>query len=200
MGKINILVVDDEQAEEIKESIQDFTFHEIGCVINTAESIEDAEKNIADKKEKMEFYDIMIVDMKLDELRLDRGLEILKMQLSCIKIVLTSYPSLHNCIQSFKVGRVFDYIDKNSTKYNPVERLKESMKAGLEERLKQEEIPVLVWIRDNLEKLIKQYGGKYIAVIDEIVVDSHKNSSILGERVKQNYPFFRPHITDIPED
>jgi CheY-like chemotaxis protein len=202
--KINILVVDDEQAEVIKENLEDFSFQEpesgvlipVGVEIETAITIPEAEDKISRLKIKKQFYDIMVIDMKMGSSD-EEGLKIFDMQLSCIKIVLTALPSIENCVKCLKAG-AFDYIEKNSQQYNPYEKLKFSMKEGLEERLKKPFDPFMRWLNKNLAEFIEQYSGEHIAVIDEIVVEHDLRYEAFMERVKKNYPFFIPTIATVP--
>jgi CheY-like chemotaxis protein len=203
MGKIKILIVDDEAAEIIKENLEDFSFQEpeagipVGVEIETAFSIPEAEDKISRLKMEKKFYDIMVIDMKMGSSD-EEGLKIFDMQLSCIKIVLTARPSIENCVKCLKAG-AFDYIEKNAVGYDPYEKLKSAMKLGLDERLKKPFDPFMRWLNKNLVEFIEQYSGEYIAVIDEIVVEHYLNSYSLMERVKKKYPFHHPTIATIPQ-
>ncbi len=73
------------------------------------------------------------------------------------------------------------------------------MTDGLEERLREQEAPFLKWVKKNNSTLSRDYEGDYIAVLDEIVVDSDKNYSVLMKQVKERYPFFQPQVTNIPK-
>ena len=204
MEKIKVLVVDDEQAVTIKENLEDFTFQEpkfgiitpVGCAIETAVSIKEAEEKISRLKKKIQFYDIMTIDMKMPNSD-EEGLKIFKMQLSCIKIVLTAHPTIQNCVKCLKAG-AFDYIEKNPVNFDPYEKLKSLMKQGLVERLKKPFDPFMRWLNKNLSKFIKQYSGEHIAVIDETVVEHDLDYDALMKRVKKNYPFHHPFIAPIP--
>ena len=129
----------------------------------------------------------------------EEGLEIFKMQLYCIKIVLTANPNIPICVKCLKKG-AFDYIEKNAVAYDPYEKLKESMTNGLKERLREQETTFLKWINDNHSTLTRDFGGEHIAVIDDIVVDSDTKYNVLKKRVKKRYPFFQPLYTKIPEN
>ena len=206
--KIKILVVDDEEAEEIKENIQDFTYKipgagiktAVGCEIEIATKIDEAEKNINNLKEEKKIYDIIIIDMKMDDSD-EKGLELAEkegiLKLSSIKIVLTAHPSIQNCIKCLKAG-AFDYIEKRAVGYDPYKKLRLSMTQGLEERLKKPFDPFMRWLNKNLSKFIEQYSGEHIAVIDEIVVEHDLNYDALIQRVKKNYPFHIASIAPIP--
>jgi CheY-like chemotaxis protein len=204
MEKIKVLVVDDEQAATIRKNLEDFSFQEpkfgiitpVGCAIETAVSIKEAEEKISRLKKKIQFYDIMTIDMRMPNSD-EEGLEIFKLQLSCIKIVLTAHSSIQNCVKCLKAG-AFDYIEKNSSDYDPYEKLKSSMKQGLVERLKKPFDPFMRWLNKNLLEFIEKYSGEHIAVIDEMVVEHDLNYDSLMERVKKNYPFHHPSIAAVP--
>lgn len=199
MKRIKILVIDDEEAEEIKENIEDFTFHGKGCEVETAVTIDDANKRINELRDKKkQFYDVIIIDMKMDD-KEENGLELAEKirKFSSIKIILTAYSSIQNCVKCLKVG-AFDYIDKNAVSYEPYEKLKESMRKGLEERLQEPFDPFMKWLNKNLPEFIEIYSGEHIAVIDETVVEHDLNYDALMERVKKNYPFHIPTIATVP--
>ena len=216
MREIKILVVDDEVAEDIKENLENFIFLDARLSIEAVDTCQDAITRIEKLKKDNQFYDVVIVDMKMDDSEEkkftidapeegrskkedteEKGLEILRIPLPSIKIVLTALSSVENCIKCLKAG-AYDYIDKNSIKYDPYERLKNALKESLEERLKEPEDLFMKWKEENLARLQKKYGGKYIAVIAEEVVDADKNKEVLNKRLKENYPFFKAEIMEIP--
>lgn len=194
MEPIKILVIDDEHSERIKENFEDFKFNEVSCKTETALSIEEAKKKIKEKSHLKQFFDVMIVDMWLD--KPNDGLSMFKVGASCIKIVLTAFPSVENCVESFKNG-AFDYISKNTA--DAYLKLKKSVASGLEGRLTKPVDHFMLWLNQNQSKLIEEYGGKYIAVIDEIVVGVGDSHIPLEKEVKEKYPFHIPEITPIPE-
>ncbi len=194
--EIKTLVVDDEVATNIKDNLEDFLFHDARPVIETAGTCQEAIDKIKKLKNEKQFYEVLIVDMKMDDSE-EKGLEILALPLPSLKIVLTALSSIENCIKSLKAG-AFDYIDKNSLQYDPYERLKKAMREGLTSRLLEPENPFLEWEKKNLSQLIKKYGGKFIAVLAEEVVDADENQQALKERLKENYPFFKAKILEIP--
>lgn len=196
MKEIKMMVIDDEVAEEIKENLEDVRLLGARFSIEAVDTCQDAIDKINILKKKKQFYDVLIVDMKMGDSD-EKGLEILKLPLSAIKIVLTAHASVENCVKCLKTGG-FDYIDKNSHLYDPYERLKKSIKKGLNERKKKPENPFSTWVNKNLHVLVKEYGGEHIAVIDNTVVDSDKNLKTLKDRVKERYPFLRAEITNIP--
>lgn len=199
MEKIKILVVDDEVAREIKENLEDFEFQGSESEIDTSETIENALEKINNlKDEKRKFYDIIIIDMKMGNSD-EKGFELVEqiLKLSSIKIILTAFASIHNCVKCLKAG-ASDYVDKNAVGYDPYEKLKSAMKQGLEERLEKPFDPFMRWLNQNLGEFIEQYSGENIAVIDEIVVEHDLSYDALMERVKKNYPFFIPTIATVP--
>ncbi|MGD2085567.1 MAG: response regulator [Candidatus Aminicenantes bacterium] len=197
MKTIKTLVVDDEVAEDIKENLENFKFHDARLSIEAVDTCQDAITRIEKSRKDKQFYDVVIVDMKMDDSE-EKGLEILKLPLSSLKIVLTALPSVENCLKCTIAG-AFDYIEKNSIHYDPYERLEKAIREGLEKRLKEPESPFLKWKNKNFSYLIGEYEGKYIAVIDEVVVDVDENQEALNNRLKENYPFFKAEIMEIPK-
>lgn len=47
-----------------------------------------------------------------------------------------------------------------------------------------ESLKNLKWIQDNLDKLREEYGNKYIAVLNEEIIDLDDRLDILRERLK----------------
>lgn len=197
-GKIKVLIVEDEMADEIKEGIEDFSFNGAECQFEIIKTLNEAKRLITKKWHQKQFYDLMIIDLNLGGNGME-GMEIFNLGLSCIKIVFTIEDDIRNCVQCLKAG-AFDYIVKNSKqkKYNAYKLLKESMRLGLDERLKEKEDTFLVWVNKNNKELTGQYGGKYIAVIDGIVVGSDNNYNRLKDDVNEKYPFFQPRFINIP--
>ncbi len=197
--KIRVLVIDDEIAEDIKENLEDFIFHNARLVIDHVETCEGAEQKIEEQKRTKSFYDILIVDMKMgsspdsDE----KGLEILKLSESALKIVLTGQPRIENCLKSIKAG-AYDYIGKIDN--DPYERLMNSIREGLEERLNPKASPMQIWLSENLTSLQDDYKGTHIAVIDGVGVDSGRDLSKLQKRVKDKFPFLTPFFTICPSN
>ena len=92
MKTIKTLVIDDEVAEMVKENIEDFKFRGARFSVEAVDTYKDAVDKIDEMKKNKIFYDVLVVDMKMDNSE-EKGLEILKMPLSSIKIVLTAYAS-----------------------------------------------------------------------------------------------------------
>lgn len=197
MKTINTLVVDDEVAEEIKENLENFKFHGASLSIEAVDTCQDAITRIEKLKKEKQFYDLVIVDMKMDDSE-EKGLDILKLPLPSLKIVLTALSSVENCLKCSMAG-ASDYIEKNSISYDPFKRLEKAIREGLENRLMKQESPFLKWKKKNFAYLIGKYEGKYIAVIDEVVVDVDENQETLNNRLKENYPFFKAEIMEISQ-
>lgn len=195
MRDVKILLIDDEVVDSIYECLEDLKIPDINLHTDKVDNFKDAVKKIEEQKQKKQFYEIVIVDMKMDGSE-EKGLDVVVLPLPSIKIVLTAIASVENCIKCLRLG-VYDYIDKNSIQYDPFERLKESVKNGLDDRLKEPVDPFTQWKEKNDSILNTNYKGQYIAVIGDMVVDADKNRDKLKNRVKKYYPFFYAKITKI---
>lgn len=195
MKEIKVLVIDDEVAEALHENLEDFKFQGAHLVIDAVKNSRKAKEKIKKLKQKKKFYDVLVTDMKMDGSE-DKGLEIIEIPMPSLKIVLTAIATIENCVKCMKAG-VFDYIDKNSVKYDPYERLKNSIKEGLEQTMKGPFDPKDRWVAENRSRLIKNHSGKFIAVMGGIVVDSDRNEEKLIIRVKNAYPFLRADFISI---
>lgn len=195
MRDVKILLIDDEVVDVIDECLEDLKIPDVNLCTDKVDNFKDAVKKIEEQKQKKQFYEIVIVDMKMDGSE-EKGLDVVVLPLPSIKIVLTALASVENCIKCLRLG-VYDYIDKNSIQYDPFERLKEAIKNGLADRLKEPVDPFTQWKEDNNSRLNAVYKGQYIAVIGDMVVDADKNRDKLKNQVKKSYPFFYSQITKI---
>lgn len=195
MNRINILVVDDEVAETIKENLEDVKLNDAVFSIQSFMKSQDAIDDINAQKEKKKFYDVVILDMKMDGIE-ERGIDILDLNLPSLNIVLTARAAVENCVKCLRLG-AYDYIDKNSTKYDPMERLIESIKKGLSCRQQEQISPFEKWWKENRSALADEFKEKYLAIISDTVVDSANNRNTLIKRVKKKYPFFKAEIVKL---
>ncbi len=210
MKKIKILIIDDEEPKKIANLLSDFTFrltdftaeknNLYSCEIETAESPEEALCKIEKSREIKEFYDVLIIDMVMgsgDNCG-EAGISIFEKILlsSSVKIILTANASTPSCVKAMKSG-AFDYLEKNVK--GAYDKLRDSMKRGLEERLQPQIDTFMSWFNDNLKTFIETYDGKYIAVLEYMVVDSDFDYDAVSKRVKEKYPFYNAVVIQTPK-
>lgn len=56
------------------------------------------------------------------------------------------------------------------------------------------------WIRTHLEKLVEEYAGNYVAVLDGKVIVVDKSGVRAREEAKRKYPDRRPSVLRIPRE
>ena len=204
---IRILVIDDEQ--NVLKQIVNF--------LNKSEAPEgetfevDGETNHEDALARLQqidpaenYYHVIVTDMRMGA-QDEEGLEILRQltEKSPITIVLTAFASIPNCVKSMRAG-AWDYIEKNpEDESDPYENLLESIKKAYNERLKKPypkmTQPDAKWINENMVKLMEEYSGEVVAVLDRVVVDHDSDYQSLMERIGEKFKIARPMIVSIPD-
>jgi CheY-like chemotaxis protein len=189
--KRKILVIDDKEywRDEIKRVFKNQK--DIDYEIYEASNMDEARQVLINNR-----FDMVVIDMRLEEI--EEGLRAIEAHRrwnpSAVPIVFTAYPSLQNCVKAMRLG-AWDYIDKNDAfrEYkdeggNPIPSIQvllKSAKEGLEHRFSPEAGPNSLWLQDHLPDLIKHYGGKVIAFIDEEVVGVEESLDTLKEKVRR---------------
>lgn len=118
-------------------------------------------------------FDVITVDLMFGQdakagLRL-MGRMVLTACPKAVKIVVTAFPSVENCVQAMRFG-AWDFIDKEGdygtrAVCSAVDRLKEIEEARLQEREIFER-----WLPENEQLLQQQYPGEYVAIREGRVV------------------------------
>jgi len=151
-----------------------------------------------------EIFDVVITDMVMgaDE---DEGLAILRQLTgkSPITIVLTAYPSIPNCVAAMRAG-AWDYLEKvPANGGDPYDNLLASLAAAYEFRREHPDAgksdPEAKWVHAHIAELMRDYGGKVIAVLDGKVVDSDTSYGALQDRLCIRYPLASPLTISIPD-
>ncbi|NEN93630.1 MAG: response regulator, partial [Okeania sp. SIO3H1] len=161
---VHLLLVEDNQnyLEELIEWLKDFGYQNVETAINVKEAIEKLQNP----------FDIIISDMRME--KDDSGFTILdqvqSQNLSSVVIILTANDTVTDCRTAFKKG-AWDYISKNM-KGNVFEILDESIKKAIADFNRWGNVKDKQWIEENIEYLEEQYWGKYIAVINQKVIEA----------------------------
>ncbi len=190
-----VLIVDDEQAA--RDGMRKALVREGGYEVFCASSLDEAEAEI----QKQGRLDVVVVDLKLPygERAGDErpGGEIVKWFTgkSTVTIVVTAYGTIENCAELMRAG-AYDYIEK--TKGDPYDRLLKSVRQGLEERARPKPDLNARWANENLSRLLDEYPGQYIAILDQEVVAAGPTYQDLRKKLDEEFPKQNPMIMSIP--
>ncbi|MDI6734722.1 MAG: response regulator [bacterium] len=176
MSKKTVLIIEDERImlEAIKfefETNKDYEF-EVTGVGTEKEAIKLLTE--IEQKEDMQPFDVMIIDVKLEEEK--SGVELLGLLSlteyadkcgKSIKIVFTGWPEYEDCVRCMRHGG-YDYIVKGKKGKSiakvvdsAVSRLKEIERREQERKYIDEE-----WMFKHRKDFRGKYAGQYIAVVD----------------------------------
>ena len=163
-----------------------------------------ADHNEALKRLDAERFDVVITDMVMGTEE-DEGLEVLRKLIgkSPITIVLTAYPLIPNCVAAMRAG-AWDYLEKEPVNGSDAyENLLASLKKACQRRLEDPESgrspEDAKWVQEHLGDLMRKYGGKVVAVLDQEVVASDTSYGKVRDRVKKKHPVAQPTIVSIPD-
>lgn len=187
-----ILIIDNlpENLETMKEWLEGEDFKSI-------EMIDNAE--VAKKRAKETHFDVIVTDMVM--VTETDGYELVKYfrELSQLVIVITAHPDDNVLKRCMRAG-AYDYIDKKKKGQAAYDELVASIREGLQ-TLKQKNIVYnkdSLFVRDNFQDLRKEYKGKFIAVLDEKIVDNDENYKKLKDRMEEKYRYSRVFMVNIP--
>lgn len=162
--------------------------------IETADNAAQASAKLDEKP-----FDIIVADMRLDGdgaggfAVLD---EVKKRNITSVVIVLTANDTVEDSRRAFKEG-AWDYLAK-SMKGNVFEVLDQSMLDAINSFNLRGHDKDREWIEDNLAQLRQEYGGQYIAVINNQVIAAAETKEPLKLQLQEkNYPFYMPLIKKI---
>ena len=187
--KILMIDDDDEILEDIKRWLKRFGYKE--NLMYKALSPNDVEKNYPN-----EHFDVIIVDMRMDGVD-DSGFQFIQKhkELSSIIIIYTANDNVIDSRKALRELKVWDYLPKgkNIDDTNPFEVLHNSIQEGIRHKQEWGNSKDDNWISENLDELIGKYNGKYIAVMDEKIIESAENEESLKELLnKHNRPSVMP--------
>jgi len=187
---IKILFIDDE--EDVRE-IAKIIMEEYGYTkFQTSSSVEEAKKTFEN-----EHFDILIIDMRFEGE--SRGFELLELgdeghKIASNMIIFTANDDVMDCRKAFKMG-AWDYIPKNLSDVNPYEEMHKSIQEALKHTDTWGNDKDTNWVNDNIDKLIEDYNGQYVSVMDGEVIANADTEEELKEKMKnQNLPTVMPLI------
>jgi len=191
----NLLLVEDNPRylALLRESLADFGYQ----AIQVAETVKDAEEMLGER-----YFDVIIADMRLGEDR-DGGFRVLNeikaRNITSIVIVLTANDNVGDCRRAFRQG-AWDYISKNM-RGNVFASLHDSIVDALDYSEEWGNRKDEMWIQNHREYLLKEYAGRYIAVLNHGVIDHDVDEDALKQRIrKRKLPLFIPMIHKVQED
>ncbi|NEQ40396.1 MAG: response regulator [Okeania sp. SIO3I5] len=142
--------------------------------------------NVKEATEKLQNpFDIIVADMRMEAD--DSGFAVLEqvqsLNLSSVVIILTANDTVTDCRDAFKKG-AWDYISKNM-KGNVFEILDASIKEAITYFNRWGNVKNDQWIEENREYLEEQYWGKYIAVINQTVIEAADTEEELNQKIEE---------------
>ena len=175
---VHLLLVEDNPnyLEELIEWLkEDFGYQNVETAVNAEEAI----------KKLQNPFDVIVADMRMEAD--DSGFAVLEqvqsLNLSSVVIILTANDTVTDCRTAFKKG-AWDYISKNM-KGNVFEILDWSIKEAITYFNCWGNVKNDQWIEENREWLEEQYWGKYIAVINQTVIEAADTKEVLYQKIEE---------------
>jgi DNA-binding NtrC family response regulator len=190
-----VLIVDDEA--NVRLALRS-RLSKVGCDVLEAGTLEDAKSMIAAHRDDLR---VVILDLRLvaaqEEPGLESGLKLLKDELAservCVRggppifnpstvvLVLTAYPDVRSCREAFLAGAM-DYLDKNEP--GVWDDLLEKVRSALAYSKEQTLFAARSWIEEHLDDILREYGGRTLALQGESIVEVAASPDELKELLK----------------
>ena len=146
-------------------------------------------------------YDVIVSDMRLGS-NSSGGFtvvdEVQRRNITSVVIVLTANDTVVDCRKALRAGRCWDYISKTTSEVSALEELHTSVQEALVWLNRWGNRHDEAWIQDNLDDLRQRYPNKFIAVINNTVIESAETEveikQLLSER---RLPLFLPVVRKI---
>ncbi|MEM7536381.1 MAG: response regulator [Chloroflexota bacterium] len=161
-----ILVADDDKdvIEEIQDWLKIYGYQEVQIARSASECIQ-----ILGNDD--DHFDVIIADMRMEHS--DSGFAILEHvkqeTITSAVVIFTANDTTQDCRRAFR-GGAWDYISKNWPG-NMFDLLHQSMQDALAYYTRWSHRDNEVWIRENREELRIEHAGKYIAVLNQSVLE-----------------------------
>jgi len=178
---VHLLVIEDKPAflDEILVSLREerFGYKEITVAKNAAEALQ--------KLDQPFNFDIVISDMRMEQD--DSGFGILDLvqqrNLSTVVIILTANDTVTDCRRAFRAG-AWDYISKTA-KGDIFEVLNDSIQDAIAYLDRWGSRPNQQWLDENNAELEANYWGQYIAIANQVVIESADTEQELFQRLEE---------------
>jgi len=176
---VHLLVIEDNSKylDEILLSLREkrFGYKEIIVAKSTAEALEKLDQP----------FDIVISDMRMEQD--DSGFGILDLvqqrNLSTVVIILTANDTVTDCRRAFRAG-AWDYISKTA-KGDIFEILNDSIQDAIAYLDRWGSRPNQQWLDENNAELEANYWGQYIAIANQVVIESADTEQELFQRLEE---------------
>ncbi len=177
---VHILAIEDNTRflDELLEWLQgEFGYQEV----ITATSAAEAEQKLQSP------CDIVVADMRME--RDDSGFTILdyvqRNNLSTVVIILTANDTVADCRRAFRSG-AWDYISKNMTgEIQWFDALDQSIQDAIAYLNRWGNRPNQQWFEENRANLEAQYWGRWIAIVNQTVIENADTESELLNRLEE---------------
>ena len=194
ISNIHILLVEDNPRylETLIERLESFGYQYLTSARNAAE----AQKILIERH-----FDILVIDMKMEKDK--SGFTVLDAvrtgNLASIAIILTAIENVEDCREALKGRGAWDYIPKAmSGDRSGVEELHKSIQEAITYFNHWGNFKDETWINEHLEELRGSYPGRYIAVINNSVLESADTREALEQRIQERrLPLFLTVIKKI---
>lgn len=156
----------------------------------------------AQEKLDTHHFDVIVADMRLGT-HIDGGFtivdEVKQRNITSVVIILTANDSVVDCRKALKGYGCWDYIPKNLRgNKSALEELHHSIQAALIYLNHWGNPKDEKWIADNLPQLREQYLNRYIAVINQTVIEVAETEATLIQRIEERkLPLFLTVIQKI---
>ena len=185
-----VLIADDDK--QIKDGLRQL-FKDAGFSVSCTGSLDGSVKALRNGE-----FDLVILDMRMPEkdpkdgVQNDAGLVATQLLMrfcqkatDTIVVVFTAYPSVADCFRSIDAGAY--YLPKVLMGANANEGLFNECKRLVEERRRLKSAREETWLDKHYDELLREFGGKTIAVADLDLAKANKanlrGGKIIGNRV-----------------
>jgi CheY-like chemotaxis protein len=177
---VHLLVIED-RADNLNELLtwlrEDFGYQEIVTATTTSEALE----KLASP------FDVVISDMRMYD-EADAGFTILdwvqQHNLSSVVIIFTANESLEDCYRAWK-SKAWDYISKNPPTGNAFDTLNDSIQEAIAYLNRWGNLSNQQWFEENQNDLEAKYWGQYIAIANQVVIESADTEEELYQRLEE---------------
>ena len=177
---VHLLVIED-RANNLNELLkwlrEDFGYQEIVTATTTSEALE----KLASP------FDVVISDMRMYD-EVDAGFTILdwvqQHNLSSVVIIFTANESLEDCHRAWK-SKAWDYISKNPPTGNAFDTLNDSIQEAIAYLNRWGNLPNQQWLEENQQDLEAKYWGQYIAIANQVVIESADTETELFTKLEE---------------
>jgi DNA-binding NtrC family response regulator len=152
---------------------------------------------------RKERFDVVVTDMVMGPTERE-GFDVVKSltRMSPVTIVMTAWPKFPGCVEAMRFG-AWDYLEKQPADGSSFfDNLLESISAACKHRTWRCEggrvHPDMAWCEDNYEKLARLHAGKYVAVLDRMIVDSDSDYQAMAVRLRDKFPAAVPAVLMLP--